>query len=362
MADRGFHLETTLLPTGRKADLWVRGGEYVAGPLDVPTLHRGGYAFSGLVDAHAHLAIASPLEDGNEVDTVRASARQHLDAGVLAIREPGSPNRASRSVGGGDGLPTVITAGRFLAPPGGYLPGLPREVGVDRLPDVAVEELRQSGGWVKVIGDFLDDGDWFAPNYTTEALTEAAARVHAEGGRITMHAMVPNTIQQAIDAGFDGIEHGSVIEEGQVEAMAAAGVAWTPTALIDDIIRDSEAMMGPIRTETLTARMASHGEQIRRAHELGVQILAGTDAGMNPHGVVAREIRLLESFGIPAQAALGAGSWEAREYLGLPGVEIGAPADLVIFPDDPRGDLAVLDHPSWIVLGGEVIRGAEDLV
>jgi imidazolonepropionase-like amidohydrolase len=72
--------------------------------------------------------------------------------------------------------------------------------------------------------------------------------------------------------------------------------------------------------------------------------------------VVAQEIRLLHSFGLPAAAALAAGSWEARAYLGLPGIEVGAPADMVVFPDDPRGDLAILDHPSLILLSGQQVR------
>jgi imidazolonepropionase-like amidohydrolase len=63
---------------------------------------------------------------------------------------------------------------------------------------------------------------------------------------------------------------------------------------------------------------------------------------------------------MPPDAALAAGSWDARTYLGLPGIEIGAPADLVIFPDDPRGDLAVLDHPSLILLGGELVRADDE--
>jgi imidazolonepropionase-like amidohydrolase len=101
--------------------------------------------------------------------------------------------------------------------------------------------------------------------------------------------------------------------------------------------------------------MHIHGERIRHAHALGVRILAGTDAGMTPHGVVAQEIRLLHAFGLPARDALAAGSWESRTYLGLPGIEVGARADLVVFPDDPREDLSVLDHPSLILLGGRTV-------
>jgi imidazolonepropionase-like amidohydrolase len=175
-----------------------------------------------------------------------------------------------------------------------------------------------------------------------------------------MHAMIPDSVQQAIESGFDGVEHASIVEEEQLEAMASAVITWTPTALIDDVLRDSaEEMLGSGGAAFLVAGLESHGESIRQAHELGVRILAGTDAGMNPHGVVAREIRLLHSFGLSNAAAMAAGCWDARTYLGLPGIEIGAPADLVIFPDDPRGDLAVLDHPALILLGGELIRATD---
>ena len=69
-------------------------------------------------------------------------------------------------------------------------------------------------------------------------------------------------------------------------------------------------------------------------------MLAGTDAGgVLPHGLVAREIMAMHAAGIPAEAALAAGSWSARAYLGLPGLVEGAPADFVVYPTDPRADL-----------------------
>ncbi len=353
------HISTTLLPSDDRVDLWIRDGMFVQGPLEAPTIFSGGYSFTGLVDAHAHLALASPAPDtADDQAKVAASARMHAEAGVLSVREPGSPNYASIGLNRSDGLPTVITAGRFLAPPGRYFPGLAREVNNADLASAALEELSRSGHWVKVIGDFFDDQGRIAVNFSLESLSETALVVHDAGGRITMHAGMPDAVQQSIDAGFDGVEHGTVIEEGQVEAMAGAGITWTPTAVIDDILRETgDEMLGSEAWMVLSKGLESHGEAIRRAHELGVRILAGTDAGMSPHGVVAREIRLLHSFGIPAADALGAGSWAAREYLGLPGVEVGGPADLVVFPDDPRGDLDVLDHPSLILIGGKRVRG-----
>jgi len=87
-----------------------------------------------------------------------------------------------------------------------------------------------------------------------------------------------------------------------------------------------------------------------------VSILAGTDAGMGPHGQVATEISLLLKAGLSPEAALAAGSWAARDYLGLPGIEEGAPADLVAYRDDPTADVEALRRPAAVVLDGRLVR------
>jgi imidazolonepropionase-like amidohydrolase len=75
-----------------------------------------------------------------------------------------------------------------------------------------------------------------------------------------------------------------------------------------------------------------------------------------PHGLVAREIQAMHAAGIPAEAALAAGSWGARAYLGLPGLVEGAPADFVGYAADPRAELGTLAAPTRIVLRGIVVR------
>ena len=59
--------------------------------------------------------------------------------------------------------------------------------------------------------------------------------------------------------------------------------------------------------------------------------------------------------GLPAEAALAAASWSARSWLGLPCIEEGAPADLVVYDDDPRAALGTLARPRRIVLRGVVV-------
>ena len=352
-----IHLDTTVLPERSRRDLFVVDGRVRMEPVeDATTASVGGYAIPGLVDAHAHLALRSPAGDTARArDRIRASARAQLDAGVLLVREPGSPTRYARDIGPGDGLPRVQTAGRFLAAPGRYFPNLAREVTADELPDAVADELAWSGHGAKVIGDFFDDDGAITPVFPTEALVAAAAAAHADGGRITMHCMTVAAAEQALEAGFDAIEHGTSLSADVIDEMAAREVTWVPTMSILESARQMLADNPAADTDTILAGFDRHPGMVRLAAERGVRLLAGTDAGVVPHGVVASEIRLLEAAGLSAKEALAAGSWEARRYLGLPLIEDGAPADLVVYRDDPTEDLTLLDHPTLIMLDGEIV-------
>src|SRR5439155_5442710 len=101
-----------------------------------------------------------------------------------------------------------------------------------------------------------------------------------------------------------------------------------------------------------------HPEMVGRAADAGLRVLAGTDAGMVPHGIIGREVQHLVAAGLPADLALAGASWEARRYLGLAGIEEGAEADIVVFDSDPRDDVAVIGRPSLRILDGRVAEAA----
>jgi len=351
------HLRGIVLPAGAPRDLFIVGGRITFTDIDdAVTISEGGWITPGLVDAHAHLAMASPGSPATIEDAVRASAAAQLTAGVLLVREPGSPaGHAAADLGGA--LPRTVTAGHFLAPPGRYFPGLAREVDEVSLPTAAAQEAR-SGGWVKIVGDFLDEEGRVTPNWSAAALADAAAATHEAGARITMHATVPASIDGAIAAGFDAIEHGHGATLDHLGVMAAAGIALVPTLLIGDYIREltTELPLHPDDRATWLREVDAHMGVALAAHDAGVPVYAGTDAGAVDHGLVASEIALLRDAGLPGAAALAAGSWAARAWLGLPGLEEGAPADLVVFPDDPLEDPEALRHPSLVVRDGVVVR------
>jgi imidazolonepropionase-like amidohydrolase len=354
-----LHLRGVVLPEGVRRDVFVVDGRITfRAPSEASTVLDGGYLLPGLVDAHAHLGLASPAGPGaRPADHARESARAQLEAGVLVVREPGGPNRLSAGIGPQEGLPRTFTGGRFLAPPGSYFAGLAREVTEAELPDAAEEEAQASGAWAKVIGDWPGADGTMRLNYRAEVLAEAARRVHAAGARMAVHATTAATVEAAIEGGFDSIEHGEGLQEDHIAAMASRGIALVPTLTILPMLPDFIAGLGLQRTATqaMLAAVRGHPEMTRKAFEAGVLVLAGTDAGMGPHGMIGEEIRLLTEAGVPPKAALAAGSWVARRYLGLPSIEEGAPADIVAYADDPFNDLSALQHPLLRILDGRLM-------
>jgi imidazolonepropionase-like amidohydrolase len=354
-----LHLHGHVLPTGGVRDVYVVDGHITfdrPGGATPRTIVEDGWLTPGLVDAHAHLPLHSPAgDDAPEAERVRASARAQLDAGVLLVREPGAPSRVSLEVAGEEGLPQITTAGRFIAPPGRYFPGLANEVSAADLVEAVTAEAVASGAWVKLVGDFFEPGGRTEPNWSPADLRSASDAAHENGVRIAIHATCPAAIADAVEAGFDSIEHGHGLTDDLLATMAAQGTAFTPTMSIAPLLRELLKTLSPEGYAESIAALDDQPRIVVAAAAAGVTLLAGTDAGMVPHGVVAGEIKLLLEAGVAPDAALAAGSWAARSYLGSPGIEEGAPADIVAFAVDPRADADALTRPILRMLHGRVL-------
>jgi imidazolonepropionase-like amidohydrolase len=355
-----LHLSGVLLPAGEHRDVWVRDGRITFEPVPgAETVSRGGYVLPGLVDAHCHVGIGPGAEHVTDPAGLRAQALAERDAGVLALRDCGSPVD-TRSLDEQLDLPRVIRAGRHLAAPRRYLPGLAIELEpADLAAEVAVQ-ARRGDGWVKLVGDWIDRGVGdLAPEWPDDVLVTAIAAAHAEGARVTAHTFGADALPGLVRAGIDCIEHGSGLTEDVIAEMAARGTAVVPT-LVNVANFPGFAAAGEKRFPTYASTMrrlhANAGAVVRAAYEAGVPVFAGTDAGGGiAHGLIAEEVRALHEAGLPAEAAVAAASWAAREWLGLPGIEEGAPADLVVYEADPRADLGTLLSPRRMVLRGAVV-------
>jgi imidazolonepropionase-like amidohydrolase len=343
------HIHGQLLPKNKESDIYITDGHISFEKVkDAKTVVKNGYIVPGLVDSHAHLSLG---------DSASTNAKAHLRAGVLAIREPGSPDYQAKKLHVKDGYPRIQTAGRFLTPHGKYFPGLAKEIHEDDLPDAAADEFKKSGAWVKVIGDFFNEHGNMVPNFPLPILKKTVETVHKLGGRIATHVVCVDAIERAIEAGFDSIEHGTTITEVQLKEMAKKNIAFTPTMTIRKGILEIWKESGSADEYKQTEKAVKHqADMVRMAFDMGIQVLAGTDAGMVAHGIVAEEIGNFIDAGVDPELALGAGSWNARAYLGYKGIEEGADADLVVFDKNPLKHPDVLKNPAYIILDGRDIR------
>lgn len=352
-----LHLRGVLLPEDVECDLWIHDGvvsfERVAGALTVAT---GVWILPGLVDAHCHVG----LEAHGGVD--EAQAEEHAvadrDAGTLLIRDAGSPVD-THWMDEREDLPKIIRAGRHIARPKRYSRNFAEEVEPDELVAEVVTQARRGDGWVKIVGDWIDrDAGDLTPLWPVDIAREAIAAAHAEGARVTAHCFDECSVSELVDAGIDGIEHGTGLDDTTIAIMAERGVALVPT-LINIANFPDYAAAGEAKFPGYAAHMRAlyerRYETIGKAVDAGVPVFAGTDAGGNVvHGRIADEVAELAHVA-GAQYALGAASWRAREWLGEPALTEGAPADLVAFDADPRVQVGAVRHPRLIVLRGRVV-------
>ncbi len=350
-----LHVRGRGLPDGEPVEWWIDRGVLSAEPIaNADTVFDGGWIIPGLVDAHCHVG----LGPGGAVDIDEAVTQAEIerDAGALLLRDAGSPVD-TRSFDDRDDLPRIIRAGRHLARPKRYSPGLPIDIEDEsQLPAAVAEQARWGDGWVKLVGDWIDRGVGdLAPLWSDEILKAAIDAAHAEGARVTAHVFGEDALPGLITAGIDCIEHGTGITDNTIELMLEHGTALVPTLInIDNFpgIADAAGKY-PAYAKHMRHLYASCRGRVGAAYEAGVPIFAGTDAGgMIAHGRIADEIEALKGIGMSPTAALGAASWDARAWLGRPALEHGASADLVCYTEDPRH--GGVSHPDLVILRGRV--------
>ncbi|WP_062993457.1 metal-dependent hydrolase family protein [Nocardia anaemiae] len=355
-----MHLRGVVLPDDEVRDLWVRDGlvsfEPVAG---AETLCGTGWIVPGLVDAHCHVGIR--YGGGHEDrEGAIAQAETERDAGALLLRDAGSPID-THFIDEHEELPRIIRAGRHIARPRRYIRELGIELDDERdLPEIVAEQARFGDGWVKIVGDWIDRsaGD-LRPLWSDAILKEAIDAAHANGARVTAHVFGEDALPGLINAGIDCLEHGTGLTDDTIELMVEHGTALVPTLINIDTFPEIADSAGkfPIYAAHMRDLHARVRRTVGNAHDAGVPIFAGTDAGGSiRHGRVADEIAALSGAGLSKHDALGAASWNARTWLGRPSIEPGAPADLVVYREDPRTNPAALTDPQYVILRGRLVE------
>jgi imidazolonepropionase-like amidohydrolase len=352
-----LHLRGIGLPEGEAAEWWIVDGILSAEPVSgADTVFDGGWILPGLVDAHCHVGLGQ--HGAIDLDEAIGQAETERDVGALLLRDCGSPTD-TRSLDDRDDLPRIIRAGRHLARPKRYLPGFAIDIEDEsQLPAAVAEQARRGDGWVKLVGDWIDRGlGDLAPLWSDDVLKAAIDAAHQNGARVTAHVFGEDALPGLIGAGIDCIEHGTGLTDDTIASMIDHGTALVPTLInIENFpgIADS-AQRYPTYARHIRDLYDKCYPRTAAARDAGVPIYVGTDAGSTiVHGRIADEIDAMKGIGMSPTEALGAACWDARAWLGRPGLEHGAPADLVCYTDDPRRGADVVNNPELVVLRGRV--------
>jgi imidazolonepropionase-like amidohydrolase len=347
-------LPDVTLPDGEVRPMWVEDGVIVRTPVDGAQRLPGRFTSPGLVDAHIHLALheMKPAGMAHMLDRLRAVRSE----GVLLVRDMGAPGSLTLHLAADDQLPSVIACGRHLHAPGTFLPDCQDPVPPEQLVDAALAEVRHGATWVKVIAD------WNGPtlSYPINVLKNMVDAVHAAGARVAAHSQHV-VVRDVVMTGVDSIEHGTDIDDATLDLMAEKGIAWTPTT--GPFVLEVNELRAELDAEDLDAgkriELQRHlaGAQrwadqqaamIPLAAELGVRLLAATDNA----GTVAEEVGRFIQYGVDPVVALSAATTDARQFLGFPSLQDGAPADVVTFDEDPRADTSALARPVAVLRNG----------
>ncbi|SNC72179.1 Imidazolonepropionase [Kytococcus aerolatus] len=343
-------------PEESHAEAWVVDGRltFDRPPASVPTEELHGFVLPGLVDAHCHVGLDA--DGGVPQEEAEEQAVTEREAGTLLLRDAGSPVDTSW-IHDREDLPRLVRAGRHIARPKRYIRNFAHEIEPDQLVEYVRQEARAGDGWVKLVGDWIDReaGD-LRPLWPVDIAREAIAAAHAEGARVTAHCFDEQSLFDLAEAGIDCIEHATGLTPESVEIFAARDIAIAPTLInIENFPKFAAA--GEAKFPAYAAHMRDMFERrfetIGLAREAGVRVYAGTDAGGQlPHGLIAQEVEALTSVGMSATEAIGAATWEARQWLGHEGLAEGASADVVVYDRDPRQDVRALADPAHVVLRG----------
>lgn len=328
------------------------------------------FAMPSLVDAHVHVfldgaeldagrrKVAMGADDELVLDVARANAERAWQAGITVLRDAGDPrgvNHAIREELAAARHPvTLRSPGPALHRPGRYGSFLGRAVAHDGDIAAMVDQLCDHVDDIKVlltgVIDFASGQVKGQPQFDEAAARAMVATARRRGRPAFAHCNGPEGLRVAIAAGFESVEHGYLMDEESLRAMAGEGVAWTPTlAPVAAQRRLDPAISGfaPDVLACLDGILARHAESISRAAQLGVPLYAGSDAGGQgvPHGSgLIDEILLMAEAGAPMEMLLRGATSLPRRRWRLDGgvIRSGAPADLVLLPASPLDDPAAL--------------------
>jgi imidazolonepropionase-like amidohydrolase len=294
----------------------------------------------GLIEAHAHFFL-----EGGELDLGKRAAylkqtpsellklacgrlEKLVRLGIIGVRDAGDKDGVglalSRLYATADRplMPYVDSPGAAIHHRGRYGGFMAEPVEDFGSPRECVEaRVRAGADRIKLIPtgiiNFKKGTVTTEPQMTTEEIGEIVATAKSLGRQTLAHASGEVGIERAIDGGVDTIEHGFFVRDDQLSKMRDRQIAWVPTFAPVQKQIDHAGWMGwdGEVISNLRKILDQHAASLVKTHAMGVEIVAGSDAGSCgvAHGVgFLYELELMERAGLPPGAvihsATGAGA------------------------------------------------------
>ncbi|HXW56807.1 MAG TPA: amidohydrolase family protein [Candidatus Cybelea sp.] len=346
----------------------------------------------GLIDCHVHLTMSPTLAGPARLHISyprsallgARNARVTLEAGFTTVRNVaagGYSDIALRdAINAGDVPgPRMLVSGPALSITGGHADEnylAPQydfsEDGVADGVDAVVRKVRENikfgADVIKFMatGGVLSEGDNPAlAQYSPEEMKAIVQTAHELGRRVAAHAHGALGIKYAVLAGVDSIEHGSYINDEDIELMKERGTYLVPTVYLEDWLAQNMQNLGftPNMIEKAQTVLPIAQEHLSHALKSGLKIALGTDAAVYPHGLNAHEFGKMVDMGLTPLQSIQAGTVNAADLLGwsdrVGSIEPGKFADLVAVDGDPLANVHVLENVRFVMKGGEVIKNQE---
>jgi imidazolonepropionase-like amidohydrolase len=349
----------------------------------------------GFIDSHTHVTHESSdnwLQDtlGNLRRTLAEQAirstryaRNTLMAGFTTVRDVGSGDYVDVGLRNAvrDGVvagPRMLVAVHALGARGGHCdetgfpynrfgpePGLEQGIasGADAFRDAVRMQVKYGADVIKICatGGVLSLADEVDTPQLTQAEMDAIVdEAHRLRKKTAAHAHGAEGAKVAIRAGIDSIEHGSFLDDEGLRMMKERGTYLVPTLLAGEFVTSPDRHYPPEIAAKAQAAIAKRSETFRKALKMGVKIAFGTDSGVSPHGMNAREFKLLVDHGMTPAAALRTAMSSAADLLGIAAttgtLEPGKAADIVAVPGDPLADITATERVSFVMKGGKVYK------
>ncbi len=352
------------------------------------------HCLPGLMDLHVHLFLDSTRETIFDQFVKKSSAdnalkglktlQTMLNNGFTTVRVPGDLDRHFATIslrnaiarGDYDG-PRMQVAPHALSPLGGHAdlndvapdgPAVTGAVivaaGVDNVREAVRREVKFGADWIKIMGSggvMSEHDDPAAQAWTDDEFVAFADEAHRLGKKITAHVHGNVPAITAANAGFDSIEHGTMLEDDGIEAMRKNGTVLIPTVYVLDWIVEQGPSGGISEDNHQKAvRVAARRNQaLSKAYKAGVRIAFGSDPIYPPEDT-PKEFSHMVKAGIPPWGAIAAGTIVAAELLDLDdrlgSLEVGKRADIVAVPGDPVADIGVMESVIFVMQDGKTIR------